>query len=531
MNEEQIGELVNLAAEYLQAYDERMPSAGILERRGLWSSPPLAAEYSATLTFVQRLPVALERYSAKTIEDLVDDVLTAALQDGTTLQMQVRSLAAILNHDLLTRMYVPLRGVEMLIPEYDVGALQIVRMDDATFEERVIGPYTSMLQLNPRVNEESLRAQVETQRDRLRSLRGRACVEIVRSTDITKTQDFANATIPVLCDFLQFSSTLLIAHDKTLKISQASNVYHEWKHVFAISDGPGQRSISFAERASPGPMLRIDQVFIERVREWRVQRIADMVGRAPENEYDEMLQRSIRWFAKGEREDHPDDRKLSYITAIDLFFSHPGRGATARICKGFAFALGETEEALPWLARFMYHSFASRSETSHEGRLGVLADDELGTLRIYTRNAILSLLRHPMRSKRDIARWVNDRELALPGPIRTALRQATDRRRVEAERCMLEVASALTSLSRANVFDAVRANRAEATARVLRNGQRGGDPWIADVVPLAHRLRAANDAIYAHLDAGTESKRSAIIYINTVVRELGIIPWIREVVQ
>jgi hypothetical protein len=530
MNEEEIGGLVNLAAAYLRAYNERMPSAGILERRGLWSSRPVAAEYNATLTFVQGLPVALERYSAKTIEDLVDDVLTAALQDGTTLQTQVRNLAAILNHDLVTRMYVPLQGVEMLIPEYCVGALQIVRMDDATFEKRIIGPYTRLLQANPRVNDESLPAQVEAQRDRLRSLRGRACVQIIRSTDITKTQDFADAAIPVLCDFLQFASTLLMGHDKTLNISQASNVHHEWKHAFAISDGPGQRSTSFAERASPGPMLRIDQVFIDRVREWRVQRVADMVGRAPENEYDEMLQRSVRWFAKGERENHPDDRKLSYITAIDLFFSRPGRGATARICKGFAFALGETEEALPWLARFMFHSFASRSETSHEGRLG-LEDNELGTLRIHTRNAILSLLRRPMTSKRDIGRWVNGRELALPRAIRVALHQATDRRRVEAERCMLEVANALTSLCKANVFDAARANRAEAIARALRNGQRGGDPWVADVVPLAHRLAAASDAIYSHFDAGTPSKRSAIIYLNTVARELGVLHWILDPIR
>jgi hypothetical protein len=75
MNGQQIAEFADLVSAYLQAYDDRMPNAEILERRGLWSSPPLAAEYNATLAFIQHLPVALERYSSKTIEDFVERAL------------------------------------------------------------------------------------------------------------------------------------------------------------------------------------------------------------------------------------------------------------------------------------------------------------------------------------------------------------------------------------------------------------------------------------------------------------------------
>ena len=46
-----------------------------------------------------------------------------------------------------------------------------------------------------------------------------------------------------------------------------------------------------------------------------------------------------------------------------------------------AFALAEREDAISQLARYMFHAFASRSETSHEGRLEVLTDENLDTLR------------------------------------------------------------------------------------------------------------------------------------------------------
>ena len=91
----------------------------------------------------------------------------------------------------------------------------------------------------------------------------------------------------------------------------------------------------------------------------------------------------------------------------------------------------------------MFHAFASRSETSHEGQLEGLTDENLDTLRWLVRNTILSMLRQPLATKKDIRRWVGELEAALAKTIRVALREATDARRVEAERCMLVIADAL----------------------------------------------------------------------------------------
>ena len=527
MNESQILNFVGLVRAYVEAYEERMPAALDGESRKLWASRPLAHEYGVALRFAQELPVARGRYALATIEELVDDVLKVVLQNPDSLESEVRHLAAVLNYDLRTRMYFPLNGVGLLGEEYDIGAVRLVRMDDEAFEERIIARNAEIFKENPNFDEAEAQMMVESARERLRSLRGRVCAEITTSMDIPRTEALARKQLATLCDYLQFLSSLFVAHDKTLKISWATDIGAEWRHAFAISDGPGKRSTSFAERTSTGPSFVIGEAVTAKVEEFELRRIADLVGRSPNTEYDEMLQRSVRWFAKGEREEDPDDRKLSYVTAVDLFFSQRGRGSTSRICRGFAFALAEREDAIPQLARYMFHAFASRSETSHEGRLEVLTDENLDTLRWLVRNTILSMLRRLLATKKDIRRWVGEREAALAETIRVALREATDARRVEAERCMLVIADVLARLSDAGLFDDARGLSARALVKVLRDGARVGGVWVADVCPFAKQMAGANDSITVPLESDGATKRQATIYLNTVIRVLGGLRWIR----
>ena len=255
MNESQILDFVGLVRAYVEAYDERMPAARAGENRKLWASRPLQHEYGVALRFAQELPVARERYALATIEELVDDILKAVLQDPDSLESQVQHLAAVLNYDLRTRMYFPLNGVGLLGEEYDIGAVRLVRMDDETFEERIIARNAEIFKEKPNFDDAEAEMMVESARKRLRSLRGRVCAEITTSMDIPRTEDFARKQLATLCDYLQFLSSLFLAHDKTLKISWATNTRVEWRHAFAVSDGPGKRPTSFAERTSPARLL------------------------------------------------------------------------------------------------------------------------------------------------------------------------------------------------------------------------------------------------------------------------------------
>jgi hypothetical protein len=149
-------------------------------------------------------------------------------------------------------------------------------------------------------------------------------------------------------------------------------------------------------------------------------RIGNAIARPDRDEYDELLLRSVRWFAKAERDRHIDDRKLSYVTAIELFFSAPGFGSTQRICEGFALAMGGHPNA----AAYMRDVYASRSDTSHEGRMGGFGSEELSDLRWRTVQVIASMSQRAFRSKADIKAWVTAEKAALSQDDRAALKRA-----------------------------------------------------------------------------------------------------------
>jgi hypothetical protein len=152
-----------------------------------------------------------------------------------------------------------------------------------------------------------------------------------------------------------------------------------------------------------------------------LERIANLIDRDQVNEYEAMLLRAIRWFAKGEREQNADDRKLCYVTAIDLFFSARGSGATKRLCKGFAFAMSKEASAVPGLATFMRDAFASRSDTVHEGHINIATEDELRDLRDLTLNFIIRMNSFHFSSKAECLLWSKCQEEKLSADINTAL--------------------------------------------------------------------------------------------------------------
>jgi hypothetical protein len=103
--------------------------------------------------------------------------------------------------------------------------------------------------------------------------------------------------------------------------------------------------------------------------------------------HEERVARSIRAFAAGERAALTDEKKQSYVGIFDIFFSVPGSDDTARnIREGVAFTFWGTEEQHDdrrfVLARFIERVYRSRSETSHEFRIGEFEASDLTDLRL-----------------------------------------------------------------------------------------------------------------------------------------------------
>jgi len=119
VNREQGDALKALVRTYLDAYDERMHPAAPGAAPRLWADRPIRAEYRAVLDHVLALPVAERHYSKESIEELVDGLLTETLRDRARVDAEVDGLADLFNHQIVTRLYVPLEGVASDAPVYD----------------------------------------------------------------------------------------------------------------------------------------------------------------------------------------------------------------------------------------------------------------------------------------------------------------------------------------------------------------------------------------------------------------------------
>lgn len=535
MDEREIAQLNELVEIYVRAYDEEIAALplGVAAIRGLWESRPLLREYQAVREFAANVPGSTRRYSAKTLETYVDALLSDALRDAGNIAHGAHDLIQTLSHDPLTTLYIPIDGVQIDASAYEIGALRLVNMDTVAFEALVVEPYVKVLRQNPRFS-----ADAEQMADRLREelapFIGRVCVEVTTQRDIDHTREFAEKTaIAAACDFLQFAASLFLAHDKNLKIQWAFQLAKLTRRAFAKSEGARPEIQRHFGSASPRHLFELTAGRLSEMKKYRFDRLADLVAQEARNEYDELLQRGVRWFAKGERDDHLDDRKLSYITVVDQFFSKRGSGATGRICKGFAFAMasveGATVDQVPKWARLMLLAFDSRGATSHGGKLGVIDERELESLRWQVRGFLGAMCRLSLSSKDDVEAWVQAQEAALSDDLKIAVKDATDWRMVRDEAASQRIADVIRRFVFRGCFqDPDQARRAQIAARLLHDAVSNGGKFIHDLQPHLRALAEPTDTALAALNAGRVGAGVAAAYFSQVQEEFRSIQWIQE---
>jgi hypothetical protein len=226
--------------------------------------------------------------------------------------------------------------------------------------------------------------------------------------------------------------------------------------------------------------------------------LGDGLGKPPATEYAALLRRGVRWFAKGERERHADDRKLAYVTAVDLFFSHPGKGATRRFCEGFAFAMHTQPADVATVARSKCGVYASRSETSHEGAFDVESHDDIDKLRWEVLAFLARMATHTFETKNDVEAWVAERRAALTDAERVVLAEATDRKVLERDMALMRSIGLIGGDIWKVPFDNAMRERV-VLQRLLIDAMRDRKSLL-ELRPLAYDLEAALAAAHSRSD-------------------------------
>jgi hypothetical protein len=479
-------ELQALVAKYVDDYKANMPRQFDGGSAAIYARQAVRREYNAIVTYVRSLGSVERRYHESSIESLVEGVIKAILGNTELLECELRWLLATLDHDLTTKLYVPISGVVLDAPSYSIGALSLIRMDDPAYEQYVASRDKEILRENE-LYDDTERAGFAEALHRTAPLKDSVCAEVSTDLDIPKTFAYAlSDAIESLCDFLQLAASYSTPPEKNRIIAWATDKPEAQRHAYIVTDGPAKNSIGHSESTSPGFPFLVNERGIDFLAELGLNRVANLVGQKAVTQYDDMLKRAVRWFAKAERERHPDDCTLSYVTAIDLFFSRlkPG-SATRRVCKGFAFAVAESDAQVAWLARYMRYAYASRSDTSHEGCLGLMDGDSLKLLRWYVQKFISAMARQPFETKSDVCKWVAKREENLSDDVREALDYAVDWKSDKAEEQLDLVASELEGLIAANAFGDATVSLASLVSSRMRDRLATGDSHLRDLKHIA----------------------------------------------
>jgi hypothetical protein len=510
--------LEGLVRAYVSAYQNRITSVEQTQRRMLWVSPPVKVEYDAVLHAV-RAAAARPRHSDALVEDYVDDLLQSALDEPAGIVDEVRGLSEALEYPVTTRLYIPLDGIAVEEPELRLGSVRLVRMDDEAFERLIIQPYVEIIRRNPVYDAPKADIAIEHHRERLQSLRGRTCVEVTTDLDLTGTFAEADDVANDVCDFLQVCVAALRPRLQTNPVRWSNGIVQAWRYSFGITDGPRPRSSSNGQLAYGGPPAIIGTAAIAQLQERGLLRLGDGLGKPPVTEYAALLRRSVRWFAKGERENHADDRKLAYVTAIDLFFSRSGSGVTRRFCEGFAFTMRTHPADIAHVARAIYGAYASRSETSHEGALDVESDESVDHLRWEVLEFLARMASHEFQTKSDVEVWVAERRAAMTGLEREVLNEATKREVVEQDVALRQSIGLIGGELSMVPYDTAIRERV-VLRRLLVDAFRDRN-FLLQLRPLARELEAALREAY---ERGAEP-------VPVALTALASLPWVADTLR
>jgi len=425
-----------------------------------WVDRPIKAEYVAVRDAVRQL-APIERHSDAYVEETVEELLQEALDGVRAVDGVVTDLMAHLAHPVATLVYVPLDGVTIGDAELQIGSVHLVRMDEDALERLVVQPYAEVIRRNPRYAEPETAGFIEMHRQRHRGLVARTCVLVQTEQDLRYSFDALEDAVENTCDFLQLCLAVLTARRPENAVRWSNGVVNAWRIAFGHSDGPRPRTLSNGTMQIGGPPFHLDASSVERVRGAGLLPYGDDLDREPASEYGRTLRRAVRWFARAERERHADDRKLAYVTTVDLFFSQPpgtkdGLKVTERFCHGGAYASTEDPAEAAALARRFVYIYRSRSETSHDGAYDLADHDEIDQFRSAVLRILSGMASHPFQTKRDVSEWMSRRRAALNAEARRMMDEATARETVERDEALLTVIYLLREQSGGDVLGAGR---------------------------------------------------------------------------
>jgi hypothetical protein len=369
--------------------------------------------FAKALSALKKLKFATS-HSDEHLEESLKDALAAILLQPA----QTDQLILDLLHELDTspphfKAIIPFFGIELKVPDFKVG-----RVLFATFSKEAYEDLTSKLSRivdTMRNSAEQKDAFLQMQKQDLSHLINATIAQVEVDGDTELSVSRAEHECRTARDYLQLIDAMFDTTDLKVRVDFERPQQLGMRPRILVARDLTQIHINHY-RFGPYANLVLTEERVKRLGDVGLSELADILGRPERSrtEIEDMLTQSVHWFANGEIQDEPENKLLSYVTCLDMFFSIPGTGDTARsVSEGVAFLLGKDKQWRLEIYETVKEAYDRRSSASHSGtRLEDLAI--IPKIRILALNVIGEMVkrRDAFPNRAGIREWLLDMRLS-----------------------------------------------------------------------------------------------------------------------
>ncbi len=355
-----------------------------------------------------------EKFSEKYISKILDELLIKVQKENST-----EKVANQFNHinknfenfNEETTVYLPLTGIKIFSPEFQIGPITIKIMNEEAILQLSSKAVSVIMQTKNSGHDKE--AAVQSIHESLNSLKNMVCsVHRVIAEPIRARERAEEETRRVL-DVLRFSIPSLYRPELNVSIGLFGEVCFSKRLVPTFSE-----DIRFGIAIkSIGPLCQFE-VSNENIREMEtigVFVIADLLNKKSRelNDFEEIIIRAIHWYSDSQLQQEGANQLLSLISCLETFFTPKNSDPIANsVAEGVALIIARDLESRKKVKQWIKKVYRIRSRISHGGEKDVLEKD-LRYLSFIGQKVIAMLIKKKgdFLSQKNLLEWIEEEKL------------------------------------------------------------------------------------------------------------------------
>jgi len=264
----------------------------------------------------------------------------------------------------------PERIVILPIAQLHVGELEInfPTIETKTIDKKRLEEIREIFYniINETLHTEEEKTSLKKQFDERTEIQlGRVCIFVTTSGDVERVKENAMQQSEAIIDFFQMIVTMFESRSKRIRIRIGGDLVTRQPGIIILSTDGSRLNDEW-------PMLfdfrlEMTQSILDKMKAYGFKPLMDILGKTDLSELEKTIIQSMHWIADAGRQELPENKTTSYITAIEMFFSKKGQPINRDVSEGITMLLGSTLDNRKAIVKQIGKFYDQRSSISHTG--------------------------------------------------------------------------------------------------------------------------------------------------------------------